>query len=165
MAGGAHVAPPGPVINRLRAISRTVIGGQWTAKGRASIIKADPGAGVPAISGGEPYSTATVDGRRRCDQPERRTASVYLSVKDVRPSSAALVPTSMGSVAAMKVMKGFMIEMMNPLARDDAALITLFDSPARCHAPNRFVCDEPLHDRIDEPPELRICALSRSKSS
>jgi hypothetical protein len=34
----------------------------------------------------------------------------------------------MGSVAAMKVMKGFMIEMMNPLARDDAALITLFDS-------------------------------------
>ena len=67
MAGGALVAPPGPVINRLRAISRTVISGQWTAKGRARIIKADPGAGVPAISGGEPYSTATVECRRRCD--------------------------------------------------------------------------------------------------
>jgi hypothetical protein len=58
-----------------------------------------------------------------------------------------------------------MMEMMNPLARDDAALITVFDSSARCHAPNQFVGDEPLHDRIDEPPDLRFCALSRSTSS
>jgi hypothetical protein len=31
---------------------------------------------------------------------------VYLTIKDVRPSSAALVPTSMSSVATMKVMMG-----------------------------------------------------------
>ena len=30
-------------------------------------IKADPGAGVPAISGGEPYSAVTFDGWSRCD--------------------------------------------------------------------------------------------------
>src|SRR5665213_4083395 len=30
-------------------------------------IKADPGAGVPAISGDEPYSAVTFDGWSRCD--------------------------------------------------------------------------------------------------
>jgi hypothetical protein len=63
MAGGALAAPPFPVIVRIRAISRTGGGRQWTAMGRARIIKADPGAGVPAIPGGEPYSAATIFGQ------------------------------------------------------------------------------------------------------
>jgi hypothetical protein len=35
--------------------------------GPSEDIKADPGAGVPAISGSEPYSAATIDGKRRRD--------------------------------------------------------------------------------------------------
>jgi hypothetical protein len=31
--------------------------------GPSEDIKADPGAGVPAISGGEPFSAATIDGQ------------------------------------------------------------------------------------------------------
>jgi len=46
MPGGALVAPPFPVIDHVHAISRTVGGRQWTAMGRARIIKADPGAGM-----------------------------------------------------------------------------------------------------------------------
>ena len=35
MAGGSLAVPPGPVINHVLAISRTVLGCQWTATGRA----------------------------------------------------------------------------------------------------------------------------------
>ena len=34
-------------------------------------IKAEPGAGLPATSGGEPYSAATIDGWRRCETSRR----------------------------------------------------------------------------------------------
>jgi hypothetical protein len=45
--------------------------------GRARTIKADPGAGLAGDLRGEPYSAATIDGRRRCDTSRRREASTH----------------------------------------------------------------------------------------
>jgi len=75
--------------------------------GRARIIKADPGAGVPGdLRGRSRIPQRPLTAGVGATPTERRTASVYLSTRDVRPRSAAFAPTSMGSVAAMKVMKG-----------------------------------------------------------
>ena len=62
MADGALGARSGPFSIGYAPIAHTVASGQGAANGRARIIKADPGAGGPAISGGEPYSGATIDG-------------------------------------------------------------------------------------------------------
>jgi len=56
------MAPAWSVIDRIRAdfphSRQRSRGGQRPSED----IKADPGAGVPAISGGVPYSGATIDG-------------------------------------------------------------------------------------------------------
>jgi len=77
--------------------------------------KADPGVGVAGGLRGEPYSAATIEGRRPCDtsrapngvgMAERRRRLAWFRV---------LAPTSMGSLAMMQVMKGFITCMMCPL--------------------------------------------------
>ena len=132
-------------------------------------IKADPGAGVPATSGVEPYSAAALDGGRWCDtnrriegtlkpgwgtgphHAERRTASVWPTTGAVWPSPAVLASTSMGSIAVTKVMKGFITTTMSPLARDDAALIHLTGFRAPLKPANQIVCDEPLMVELMNP--------------
>ena len=57
----------------------------------------------------------------------------------------------MGLVAVMNVMKGFITAMMNPLARDDAALITLNHARALLTPANQFVRDEPLMVELMNP--------------
>jgi hypothetical protein len=144
---------------------------QRSRSGRRSSedIKADPGAGVPATSGVEPYSAAALDGGRWCEtnrriegtlkpgwgtgplHTERRTASVWPANGCVWPSSVVLAPSSMGSVAVTHVMKGFITAMMNPLTRVDAALINLTDFRAPLKPANQFPCDEPLMVELMNP--------------
>ena len=124
--------PAWSVINRIRAdyphSRQRSRGGQRPSEH----IKADPGAGVPATSGGEPYSGVVLEGWRRCDtgremerdqkpgcrtgplHTERRTASVWPTNGCVWPSAVVIVSTSMGSVAVMNVMKGSTTATMNP---------------------------------------------------
>jgi hypothetical protein len=57
----------------------------------------------------------------------------------------------MGSVAVTHVMKGLITAMMSPLARDDAALITLPDSRALLSPANQIVRDAPLIVELMNP--------------
>ena len=65
--GWGAFRPAWSVINRMCADCpprrQRSKGGHWPSED----IKADPGAGVPTISGGEAYSGATLEGWRRCD--------------------------------------------------------------------------------------------------
>jgi hypothetical protein len=71
-------------------------------------------------------------GRRRSDASRAPNGVGVAEHKSHMARLRRVHPTSMGSVAVMKAMKAFMIEMMNPLPRDHAAVITLVDSLKRC---------------------------------
>ena len=117
MAGGAPVAPPWYTIERWEPTSHTGAGSQGTAGGRARTIKADPGAGVPATSGVEPYSAAALDGWRRRGtnrRPEpvsdwvrrtdsghaaRRTAAASWSTESTGTDTDTIIPPSMKPIS------------------------------------------------------------------
>ncbi len=117
--GWGAFRPAWSVINRMcadcpRRCQRSK-GGHWPSED----IKADPGAGVPAISGGEAYSGATLDGGRRCDTSRlsgsetvvlccsvsRRTAAVRRAITSSTPRTAVRSPTSTRSPTSMGVVR------------------------------------------------------------
>jgi hypothetical protein len=101
---------------------------------------ADPGTGVPATSGVEPYSGAPLDGGRRRDQTnrrpepvdnvrdrtdadhaERRTASAASITQSTRTNTNTIIPTS---TKPSSVCEGFTTQVMNPLSCGDDAPVT-----------------------------------------
>jgi len=93
--GWGAFCPAWSTIERWEPTSHTGAGSQGTAGGRARIIKADPGASVPATSGVESYSAAALDGWRRrgtnrrpdpVSEKDRRTASDHAEGRTVAAS-------------------------------------------------------------------------------
>src|SRR5665213_2577230 len=178
MAGGALLAPQSPSSIADKPIAHTGASGQRAASGRVRKSRPTPAPATPAISGGEPYSAATVEGWRRCDtsrqmegvhQPgwvtgphdtERAGVGVAGYQRHVAHSAAKAQPSMRQD---SRVMLGVIIEVMMAMTRGNALLVTFRTQQRGARPTNQFQSDEPLHHRSDETSHQGLFPPSRSR--